>query len=114
MTGEPLVDHDNHEQIIKELLDHSFWPAGIETMVPYRVQTDDTDGQPGYGWLSIVFSPDGDAHVSATATDGLPDEVRFRTYFGGGGHLRVRNACLILAMAMKMDMEGQGNPPDEM
>lgn len=111
MPKKRLVTHDNVEQIVKELLDLPFYPTEIEPMVRYKVQTDDTDEDPAFGWLSIVFGPDGDAHVSATARNGIPDEIRFRTFGGGGSHLRVRNACLILAMAIKKDMEGEGNQP---
>ena len=111
MTKKRLVTRDNVEQIVEELLDLPFWPTGIKSMTRYKVQTDDTDGDPTVGWLTVVIGPDGDAHVSATARDGIPDEIRFRTFAGGGSHLRVRNACLILAVAMKKDMEGEGNQP---
>lgn len=107
MADEKIVNHDNVDQIIGELIEFPFWPEGIEPRVRYRVQTDDTDADPAYGWLSLVFSIDGDAHLSGTARNGLPDEIRFRTFGGGGSHLGVRNACLILAVAMKRDMEGQ-------
>ena len=50
--------------------------------------------------VSVVFSPDGDAWVT---TD--PRGCRFRTYAGGGTSLRVRNALLMLAMAIKLDNE---------
>jgi len=106
-----IVTSDNVEQVIKELLDLPFWPPGINTDEIYRAQTDDTDGKPEYGWLMVQFSCDGDAWVSQSATErGMPDDIRFRMPCGGGRHLRVRNAICILAMAMKLDMEGQGNP----
>lgn len=110
MGKEKIVNRQNVMQVVEELLDFPFWPEGLESMMPYRVQTDDTDGNPAYGWLSVVIGPDGDAHLSVTATDLLPDEIRFRTFAGGGSHLRVRNASLLLAVAIKKDMDGEGNP----
>jgi hypothetical protein len=107
----PIVNDENVNQIVRELLDLPFWPKGIKSGETYRVQTDDTDGKPDYGWLMIQFSGDGDAWVSASSQRGLPDEIRFRTFFGGGEHLRVLNAILVLAVAMKLDMDGEGNLP---
>jgi hypothetical protein len=104
----PIVTSDNVGRVIEELLSLPFWPEGIESGAIYRVQTDDTDGREDYGWLMIQYSCDGDAHVRSTCWEGIPDDIRFRTFFGGGTHLRVYNAIHVLAIAMKMDMEGHG------
>ena len=106
-----IVTGDNLEQVIEELLDTPFWPPGIDTNTIYQVQTDDTDGKPDYGILMVQFSVDGDAWVSQSTQMGLPDNIRFRNWGGGGHHLRVRNAICVLAMAMKLDMDGKGNKP---
>lgn len=107
MTAKPIVTRENVDQVIRELLDFPFCLRNLEAMTPYRVQTDDTDGSPTYGWLSVVISPDSDVHLRTTSQDGLPDEIRFRTYFGGGKHLRARNAVLILAEAIRLENEGE-------
>lgn len=108
-----LVTSDNVEQIINELLDLPFWPTEIKTETCYGVQTDDTDGDPNKGWLQLYFTCDGDVHITQSVQAELPDAIRFRTLGGGGSHLRVRNTCLILAMAIKKDMEGKGDWPWE-
>ena len=53
MTKEHLVTRDNVEQIVEELLDFPFWPPGIKSDTTYKVQTDDTDGNPAKGWLEL-------------------------------------------------------------
>jgi hypothetical protein len=67
---------------------------------PYSRLHDDHDGE-FTGKISVVFSPDSDAWVYIDKRDGL----RFRTYSGGGASLRVRNALIILALAIKLDNE---------
>lgn len=109
----PIVNQENVMQIIDELLDFSFWPAGISTNVVYSAQTDDSDGKPDYGWLMAQCSVDGDLHFLVSSKRGYPDKIRFRTYGGGGVHLGVRNAGLVLAYAMMKDMEKRGQPEGE-
>jgi len=103
----PIVTSDNVMQVLDELLDLPFWPQGVHSGELYQVQTDDSDGDPDYGWLMAQFSCDGDLHMKLTCDRGIPHDIRLRTYAGGGRHLGVRNAGLILAYAMKLDMEGK-------
>lgn len=102
----PIVTDENFMQVIDELLDLPFWPEDLNDGEIYQVQTDDTDGSPEYGWLMAQFTCDGDLHLRLTCDRGIPHDFRLRTYAGGGSHLRVRNAGLILAYAMKLDMKG--------
>jgi hypothetical protein len=95
-----IVTYENVDQVIDELLDLLFWPKRLDTQVVYRAQTDDTDGSPIYGVLSVVLGPDGDAWVRISQSSCVVDDVRFRTFAGGGQHLKVRNAIMILALAM--------------
>lgn len=60
------------------------------------------------GHLGVVFSPDGDAWISV-----IPDNensfhnrtLRFRNLSGGGQSMRVREALMVLAMAISADNE---------
>ena len=66
---------------------------------------DDHDGTKK-GAVNVTFSEDGDAWVSILGKDN-GESLRFRTFFGGGQSPRVRNALMILALAIKLD-----NDPD--
>jgi hypothetical protein len=61
---------------------------------------DDHDGT-YEGTLWVQVGPDGDAWVNVINRS--PFGLRFRNSFGGGRSLRVHNALLILAHAIKMD-----------
>ena len=69
----------------------------------YERLHDDDDGT-GQGSIRVFFGKDSDIRVEITPThNGRP--LRFRTFFGGGKSLRVRNALMILALAIKLDNE---------
>ena len=87
------------EDKIKKILETPFWPEGLESMKRYYITQDDCDGDFTNG-LNVTFSEDGDAWVNTEK-----QSCRFRTYNGGGRNLRVRNALIILAIAIKMDNE---------
>lgn len=85
-------------QAVHKLLESSFWPRGISPNTAYRRQHDDTDGKPT-GFIQVILGEDADAWMLIDEPDGL----RFRTYHGGGRSLRVRNALVILAEAIRLD-----------
>ncbi len=92
------------ERLIKDVrrvLENPFWIPDLNTEESYRAVHDDTDGT-NTGSITISFSPDGDIWVNAEPNhNGGP--LRFRTFFGGGKSPRVRNALMILALAIKLD-----------
>ncbi len=85
---------------IEKLFDENFeWPNNLKTGLYERLH-DDHDGT-GQGHLSVSISPDGDAWIKTNGT--IHQYLRFRTHGGGGGSLRVRNALIILAEAIRLD-----------
>jgi hypothetical protein len=103
------------KEAIRKLLETPFWPEELKTREPYFRTQDDCDGDLTEG-IVVTVGPDGDVwvnvHCRATQT------CRFRMPFVGGGMSpRVRNALLILAVAIKLDNEehptggvGKGRP----
>jgi hypothetical protein len=88
------------EQIIKEahkLLNFIPWPSELNAGVVYEQLHDDNDGIQE-GIIRVQFSPDGDAWVSTDKHRG--PSLRFRTLAGGGSSPRVRNALVLLALAI--------------
>jgi hypothetical protein len=82
------------------LLEGAYWPASLKTMTGYTRTQDDTDGEVGPDQdLGVVIGIDGDAWIEAQRN------LRFRTAAGGGHSLRVRNALLVLAEAIRRDNE---------
>jgi len=71
----------------------------------YEVECDDR-----CGIMRVLISSDGDLHLSMSpshnTTLGVPT-FRARTSVGGGNHLRVRKALMLLALAIKEDIEGE-------
>lgn len=90
--------------ILHELLGSAFWPQILDTKTGYRRVSDDTSGD-----ITVVFSQDGDGWVEVTShlDPKEPSLIhRFRTpLFGGGESEYVRNALLILAIAIKRQNE---------
>jgi hypothetical protein len=91
------------EQIIREILEDNFWPDSVESDVAYKIQADDHQRDSGFGYLTVAFSKDGDAWID-TFTESR-ESCRFRTFVGGGRNHRVRNALIILAEAIRLDLE---------
>ncbi|MES2214184.1 MAG: hypothetical protein V4465_02220 [Patescibacteria group bacterium] len=104
------------------LLDEPFWHNDVQTNVDYRRDGDDTDGKKQ--GISIGFSHDGDSWISVasyregfgeengkTEISPYPIDHRFRSGFGGGRSLRVRNALMFLALAIKLDSKDMPDRP---
>ena len=90
---------------LEKLLDDLVWPEGIDVRSYYSRLHDDHDGTME-GYLEVGFNPMvGDVWVKAIGAHF--GSLRFRDYFGGGQSLRVRNALLILAFAIKLDNESR-------
>lgn len=89
-------------KLIKEILDSSFWLETLDTKSFYRRIHDDCDGNVTET-INVCFGHDGDAHLTANIAPFK--SFRFRTWCGGGSSLRVRNALLILAEAIRLDNE---------
>lgn len=96
MSGESFLKK------VHEFFDSPPWLPTLKSEVSYERTHDDDDGSKK-GRLSVMFGPDGDAYLM---TDTRPGEaLRFRTFFGGGRSLRVRDALMILAEAIRLDNE---------
>ena len=97
------VTQESMSKAMDHLLEGGYWPHTLETRHAYTRRHDDTDGEMGEDQeLTVTFGPDGDAWVV------LPQSLkslRFRTLSGGGKSLRVRNALLVLAEAIRRDNE---------
>lgn len=89
------------EKQIKKLLETDFWPENLKPNQYYERVHDDHDGE-FTGRVSLIFDDYGDAYLMV---DEAFKSLRFRTFGGGGMSLRVRNALLLLAIAIKMDNE---------
>lgn len=90
------------QQGMNAVLEGEFWLPSIVPDNFYTRRQDDTDGQSGpQQELQVTFSRDGDAWVLL----GDMQTLRFRSYFGGGQSLRVRNALMVLAEAIRRDNE---------
>lgn len=93
------------EKLVHTLLNENYWLPKLRPDTRYVRTNDDHDGT-WFPKINVVFSHDGDAWVGVQA---LRPEVlsscRFRTGMGGGASLRVRNALLILAEAIRLDNE---------
>ena len=86
---------------VHRVLDNPFWITEIEPNEPYKRLHDDHDGERN-GSISVNFSGDGDAWINIQSK--RPGQsLRFRTFHGGGQSPRVRNALMILALAIKID-----------
>lgn len=94
---------------IRELLGGFCWPADLEPMTRYYRAHDDSPPSEGKG-IYVVIGNDGDAWVETTNYHNPTEGMRFRTYAGGGRSTRVRNALLILALAIKLDSEELPDP----
>jgi hypothetical protein len=91
---------------IKKLLEVPFWPSSLTPNKPYTRLHDDHDGT-HQGRIGVIFDQMGDAYIFS---DHQPF-LRFRTWGGGGNSLRVRNALVILAEAIRLDNEDKPDPP---
>lgn len=94
--SKPVVDKALHS-----LLEGDFWIDTLSSDECYSRLHDDNDGlATSEHTLQVYIAPDADLHVF------LPysmESLRFRNYFGGGKSLRVRNALMVLAEAIRRD-----------
>ncbi len=95
----PTPREQQAENII-DLLENLIWPPEIEQDIWYCIQHDDTDGS-DTGILKVRFAGKGDAFLSTDTHQGLP--LRFRTESGGSHCPRIRNALMILALAIELE-----------
>ena len=82
--------------IVHELLSAYFWPESLSLDNNYTVKSDDNTHR-----LCVYFSPDGDSWIGID----FFKACRFRLPFGGGNHPLVRVASLILAEAIRLDVQ---------
>ena len=90
---------NNPEIVIRALLSKHFWPKSIKTNKHYKRFGDDNKG-----FLKVFFSNDGDGRVDVVSEKDPKEPFeshRFRTGFGGGESLMVRNALFVLAFAIE-------------
>jgi len=87
----------------RRILEHPFYIPELETGLNYERLHDDHDGT-FQGSLVVTIAQDDDIWVDIDRKHER-DSLRFRNYFGGGMSLRVRNALMILALAIKLDNE---------
>ncbi len=88
------------KKAILTFLKKVFWPEGLETMESYQRRDDDSVN----GTFSIVFSVDGDAHISLRLDPNDPQcSARVRTGIGGGRSHYTLIALRVLAIAMEQD-----------
>jgi hypothetical protein len=96
---------------LNTLIEGSYWPDSISTNTTYVRRQDDTDGERSSEHdLVVHIGCDGDAWVRA---GGSLRTLRFRNCFGGGWSVRVRNALLVLAEAIRRDNEARPQPLNE-
>lgn len=95
------------EEDVRKLLDEGIpWPRELQVDKVYARLHDDHDGTE-VGEIAMGFSPDGDVWI--TIRGDIGSFLRFRTPFGGGGSPRVRNALVLLALAIHFDNESESH-----
>lgn len=86
---------------IDEILSDNFWPPKLEINKHYVTIHDDINSDSeNPDAIHVSIDRFGDCYVSTT---GRP--LRFRTFGGGGKFLRVRNALVLLAEAIRQEGE---------
>lgn len=96
------VSTDRLQRDAHRVLEYPFWISDLKAGEVYERIHDDHDGTKE-GRLIVQFTFDGDAWVTTDKHRG--STMRFRTFGGGGQSQRVRNALMILALAIKLDNE---------
>lgn len=91
------------QKMAHRLLEEPFCPDEIKLNSTHFRTQDDCDGNYHSG-MNVIIGPDGDAWIGTTCE--LGSICRYREPFGGGGRSpRVRNALLLLALAIDLDNE---------
>jgi hypothetical protein len=96
----------SQERLVKDtrrVLENPFWIPDLKTMECYSRLHDDHDGTYN-GSINVTISEDGDVWFRIIG-ERNSDSLRFRMSLGGGMSPRVRNALMILALAIKLDNE---------
>lgn len=88
-------------RMVKTLLETPYWLATLTADTNYERTHDDHDGT-FEGNVAVFFDQMGDGFL---VVDKAHKYLRFRTWGGGGMSLRVRNALMILAEAIRLDNE---------
>ncbi len=88
------------ERKVRELLEEPYWLKDLKVDEVYFRTQDDCDGDLKEG-IGVSIDRQGDIFVRTT--QGVMSDCRFRTCGGGGRSLRVRNALLMLAEAIRLD-----------
>lgn len=97
-----LIPNGQEIRAMRELLESPVFPASLNGLRYFEVQSDDNDGDPTIDRLTVVIALDGDVHVHIINGG----SCRFRMpLFDGGHHDRVRQAALILAEAIRLEAE---------
>lgn len=86
---------------LDDILKEPFYPKKVETRKNMQTTHDDNDGEPLSGFIDICVSEQGDVFIK-TFHKGI-GYLRFRTMLGGGKFLKIRNALLILAEAIRQE-----------
>ena len=94
---------DKLQQTIRSVLEQPFWLPDLKPGEHYFRTHDDCEGELQNG-IKVIFSEDGDAWVETTSEPFTTCRYRM-PIIGGGRSPRVRNALLILALAIKLDNE---------
>ena len=113
-TIEKLLSSNDHNFVLKTILDHLQWPVGLENGIQYFVNEDDTDG--ARRGIGVHFLDNGDgvidfkecmieSHFAQSEISTTPHVYRFRNWCGGGRSLYVHKALLILAHAVMIDKD---------
>lgn len=99
------------QSMVRTLLEDNFWLPQLAPNTIYERSHDDHDGT-FFPKLRVIFDEQGDGWLGLSIIEptAMPS-TRFRTHGGGGSSLRVRNALLILAEAIRLDNEHR--PYDE-
>ncbi len=98
------IIEQNPEYVIGLLLKAEFWPTSLQVEKVYeRFEDDNVNAligvsflKYGDGWIQVLTKPD---------PDQVQTEFRFRMEGAGGQSPHVRNALLILALAIDLDNE---------
>lgn len=85
---------------LNTLLERAYWVPTLKADQHYSRLQDDTDGSTAAEHdLTVFIDFQGDVWVNRHG------DLRFRTLAGGGSSLRVRNALVVLAEAIRRDNE---------
>lgn len=82
---------------IDEMLNDCVFPPNLDAGT-YITTHDDNDGDPASGQLIVSLDKFGDVHLSM-----IGRYLRFRAFGGGGKFLKIRNALLLLAEAIRQE-----------